>query len=187
MLDAFGSRFERQPTTCPSCSHERTRTLFNSVGRKMGGCCHNGLPLLSNLNERSIDIISRMGSVPEPAYLYKNVVHDPAVPSVQSAKGMYIHLDNGQIILDATCGAAVSAIGHGVERVKQAMISQLDQVEYSHPGFFPNAPAMRLADMLVESTDGKMSRACILGSGNVLPQYSLRKNSFGARLTTWVP
>jgi adenosylmethionine-8-amino-7-oxononanoate aminotransferase len=107
-----------------------------------------------------------MGSVPEPAYLYKNVVHDPAVPSVQSAKGMYIHLDNGQIILDATCGAAVSAIGHGVERVKQAMISQLDQVEYSHPGFFPNAPAMRLADMLVESTDGKMSRACILGSGS---------------------
>jgi adenosylmethionine-8-amino-7-oxononanoate aminotransferase len=107
-----------------------------------------------------------MGSIPEPAYLYKNVVHSPTEPSVQSAKGMYIHLDNGQIILDATCGAAVCGIGHGVERVKQAIISQLDQVEYSHPGYFPNAPAMQLADLLVESTGGKMSRACILGSGN---------------------
>lgn len=128
-----------------------------------------------------------MGSLPEPAYLYKNVVHDPTVPYVQSAEGMYIHLDNGQRILDATCGAAVSAIGHDVDRVKQAIISQLDQVEYSHPGFFPNAPAMQLADMLVESTGGKMSRACILGSGNFLPQYSLHDNSVSARLTMWVP
>jgi adenosylmethionine-8-amino-7-oxononanoate aminotransferase len=107
-----------------------------------------------------------MGSAAEPAYLYKNVVHDPTISAVKSAQGIYIHLENGQKILDATCGAAVSAIGHGVDRVKQAIISQLDQVEYCHPGFFPNAPAMQLADLLVESTGGQMSRACILGSGN---------------------
>jgi adenosylmethionine-8-amino-7-oxononanoate aminotransferase len=107
--------------------------------------------------------------ISEPAYLYKNVVHDSSISPVKSAKGMYIYLENGQKILDATGGAAVSAIGHGVDRVKQAIISQLDQVEYCHPGFFPNAPAIQLADILVESTGGKLSRACILGSGDIPP------------------
>ncbi|KAE8420580.1 pyridoxal phosphate-dependent transferase [Aspergillus pseudocaelatus] len=122
-----------------------------------------------------------MGSIPEPAYLYKNVVHSPTEPSVQSAKGMYIHLDNGQIILDATGGAAVCGIGHGVE------------LEYSHPGYFPNAPAMQLADLLVESTGGKMSRACILGSGaeaveaarKLSYQYSAEENP-DARRTKFI-
>jgi adenosylmethionine-8-amino-7-oxononanoate aminotransferase len=114
-----------------------------------------------------------MGFVAEPAYLYKNIVHDLSTSPVKSAKGMYIYLENGQKILDATGGAAVSAIGHGVDRVKQAIISQLDQVEYCHPGFFPNAPAIQLADLLVESTGGKLSRACILGSGEIPPFPSL--------------
>jgi adenosylmethionine-8-amino-7-oxononanoate aminotransferase len=82
---------------------------------------------------------------------------------------MYIYLENGQKILDATGGAAVSAIGHGVDRAKQAIISQLDQVEYCRPRSFPNAPAIQLADLLVESTGGKLSRACILGSGEMPP------------------
>ncbi|RAQ64357.1 class III aminotransferase [Aspergillus flavus] len=115
-----------------------------------------------------------MGSAAEPAYLYKNVTHDPTVPSVKSAEGIYIFLENGQKILDATSGAAVSAIGHGVGRVKKAIMSQLDQVEYCHPGFFPNTPAMDLADLLVESTGGKLSRACILGSGSEAVEAAMK-------------
>lgn len=84
---------------------------------------------------------------------------------VTSARGMYLTLENGQELLDATCGAAVSAIGHGNERVKKAIVSQLNQVEYCHPGYFPNTPAVQLAEYLVQSTEGRMSRACILGSG----------------------
>ncbi|KAL4867189.1 hypothetical protein BDV12DRAFT_198399 [Aspergillus spectabilis] len=115
-----------------------------------------------------------MGSTLEPGYLYKNVVHDPTVSAVKSARGMYIYLENGQKILDATSGAAVSAIGHGVGRVKEAIISQLDQVEYCHPGYFPNAPAMQLADMLVLSTRGQMVRACILGSGSEAVEAAMK-------------
>ncbi|KAJ6051728.1 uncharacterized protein N7446_006363 [Penicillium canescens] len=65
------------------------------------------------------------------------------------------------------------AIGYGVDRVKQAIVSQLDQVEYCYLEFLPNAPAIQLADLLVESTGGKLSRACILGSGDILPLPSL--------------
>ncbi|CAG8417342.1 unnamed protein product [Penicillium salamii] len=115
-----------------------------------------------------------MGSISEPAYLYKNVVHDASISPVKSAKGIYITLENGQQILDATGGAAVSAIGHGVDRVKKAIVAQLDQVEYAHPGFFPNAPAIELADMLVRSTGGKLSRACILGSGSEAVEAAMK-------------
>lgn len=109
----------------------------------------------------------KMGSLGEEvtnSYLYKHS-HNPPYLKVDSASGLYINLGNGQGILDATGGAAVSAIGHGNTRVKNAIAAQLDEVEYCHPGFFKTACAEQLADFLVDSTSGKMARACILGSG----------------------
>ena len=111
----------------------------------------------------------KMGSLGEGvtnSYLYKHS-HDPPYLKVDSAAGLYINLANGQRILDATGGAAVSAIGHGNTRVKKAIAAQLDEVEYCHPGFFKTACAEQLADFLVDSTSGKMARACILGSGSL--------------------
>ncbi|KAL3491003.1 pyridoxal phosphate-dependent transferase [Aspergillus germanicus] len=110
-----------------------------------------------------------MGSNAEPKYLYQSVTDGPSPPVVTSAEGMYFTLENGLKILDATCGAAVSAIGHGNEQVKNAVIRQLNTVAYCHPGFFQNSPALELADLLIDSTGGRLSRACILGSGLVFP------------------
>lgn len=119
--------------------------------------------LLSSLS------LFKMGSLEEEvtnSYLYKHS-HNPPYLKVDSASGLYINLANGQRILDATGGAAVSAIGHGNARVKKAIAAQLDEVEYCHPGFFKTACAEQLADFLVDSTSGKMARACIMGSGSL--------------------
>ncbi|KAK1141046.1 hypothetical protein N8T08_009619 [Aspergillus melleus] len=125
-----------------------------------------------------------MGSVEEPAYFYKSVSQSPAGSMVTSARGMYLTLENGQELLDATCGAAVSAIGHGHERVKKAIISQLQQVEYCHPGYFPNVPAVQLAEYLVQSTEGRMTRACILGSGSEAVESAMKlAQQYWAELT----
>lgn len=105
-----------------------------------------------------------MGSISEPTFFYQNA-YEESQPIVQSASGLYFTLENGQRILDSTCGAAVSAIGHGNSRVKNAIFKQLDELAYAHPGYFRNRPALQLADFLVRSTGGKMSRACLLGSG----------------------
>ena len=48
------------------------------------------------------------------AVLHRSLHHKPL--HVLSAKGNFLHLDNGQRILDATGGAAVSCLGHGNER-----------------------------------------------------------------------
>ncbi|KAI9932391.1 hypothetical protein MW887_009904 [Aspergillus wentii] len=107
-----------------------------------------------------------MGSLGEPTYLYQSASGECSLPMVESAEGIYFTLENGQNVLDATGGAAVSAIGHGNKRVKDAIIRQMDKVAYAHPGYFQNRPVLELADLLVKSTGGRLSRACILGSGS---------------------
>lgn len=97
-------------------------------------------------------------------YLYKHA-HNAPYATIKSASGIYMETSSGQLILDATGGAAVSAIGHGNGRVKEAIIAQLDEVEYCHPGFFKTNCVEQLADFLVNSTKGALARACITASG----------------------
>lgn len=117
----------------------------------------------------------------ENGYLYKQS-HNDAYLTVKSASGIYLTLENGQQILDATCGAAVSSLGHGDTRVTRAIVQQLDQVSYCHPGFFKTPIAEQLANFLVDSTDGNMARACITGSGVLL----LKRSWFHSRLISTV-
>ncbi len=105
-----------------------------------------------------------MGSLSEPTFFYQSA-YETSAPLVKSASGLYFTLENGQKILDSTSGAAVSAIGHGNSRVKDVIVAQLDELAYAHPGYFQNKPALELAEFLVRSTGGKMSRACLIGSG----------------------
>lgn len=114
-----------------------------------------------------------MGSISEPALFYQSA-YVTGAPTVVATSGLYLTLESGQEVLDATSGAAVSAIGHGNKRVRDAIVAQLDRVEYAHPGYFQNTPSKQLADILVQSTGGKMSRACLLGSGRLLIAISYR-------------
>ena len=111
-----------------------------------------------------------MGSIAisEPALFYQSA-YTTKHPTVVSASGLYLTLESGQKVLDATSGAAVSGIGPGNKRVKEAIIAQLDKVEYAHPGYFQNTPSNELADFLVQTTQGELSRACLLGSGAFEP------------------
>lgn len=53
----------------------------------------------------------------------------PWRPSVAvKSNGLYITLDDGRVLLDATGGAAVVCIGHGHPVVLQAMKDQIDRI-----------------------------------------------------------
>ena len=84
----------------------------------------------------------------QSAYLYKHI--QPFAPStIKAASGIWLTLQNG---LDATSGAAVSAIGHGNADVTRAIVAQLDQIAYCHPGFYQTDIAQDLSIFLVNST-----------------------------------
>lgn len=91
-----------------------------------------------------------------------------------AASGIWLTLRNGQKILDATSGAAVSSIGHGDARVKEAVVSQLDEIAYCHPGFYQTICAQDLATFLVDSTHGKMARALLTGSGSEAVETAMK-------------
>jgi adenosylmethionine-8-amino-7-oxononanoate aminotransferase len=84
---------------------------------------------------------------------------------VVAAEGLYLSLSNGQKILDATGGAAVSCLGHGNKRVKEAITRQMDVVSYCHSLFYSTQVAEDLAAELCAGTGGEMTKAFIVSSG----------------------
>lgn len=89
-----------------------------------------------------------------------------AFPVVKSGKGNYLLLTDGRTIFDATSGAAVSCLGHGNQRVIDAMTAQLTTgVPYLASTFWGFEVVEKLCKELIDGTDGKMARVYLTGSG----------------------
>jgi adenosylmethionine-8-amino-7-oxononanoate aminotransferase len=83
-------------------------------------------------------------------------------------KGSYLFLEDGTKFLDSTGGAAVSCLGHGNEKVNQAITNQLQKISYCHTAFFGTDVSEELARFLVDSTGGKFSKLYVVSSGMAL-------------------
>jgi adenosylmethionine-8-amino-7-oxononanoate aminotransferase len=95
-------------------------------------------------------------------------------PSVVHADGHYLYTSTGRSIFDASGGAAVSSIGHNDARVKDAIIAQLDTVEYTFSPHFTTSVYEKLATYLVDSTNGAMSKVFVTGSGSEAVEACLK-------------
>lgn len=93
---------------------------------------------------------------------------------VAHAIGNYITLANGQNIIDATGGAAVSCLGHGNERVNAAVAQQMIKFSYAHILFLSSGSSEELAKLLTESTDGHMTKAFIVSSGSEAMESTMK-------------
>ncbi|KAG9593796.1 hypothetical protein KCU77_g6629, partial [Aureobasidium melanogenum] len=114
-----------------------------------------------------------MATIESKSAVFHRSLHTDPI-SVVGASGNYLHLADGGKLLDATGGAAVSCLGHGHKRVKEAIISQLDVVSYVHSATFATEAAELLAKELVESTGGAMSKAYIVSSGSEAMEAALK-------------
>ena len=97
------------------------------------------------------------------AVLHRDLHKDPY--QVVEASGLYLTLSDGRQIIDASGGAAVSCIGHGDERIRQVIASQVTKLDYCHSLFFSCGPSETLSRALIDSTDGIMARVFIVNSG----------------------
>ena len=97
------------------------------------------------------------------AVLNRDLHKDPY--RVVEASGLYLILSDGRRVIDASGGAAVCCIGHGNERVKQAVTFQLTKLDYCHSLFFSCGPSEDLSRALIDSTQGMMARVFIINSG----------------------
>ncbi|KAI9043987.1 aminotransferase, class III [Aspergillus affinis] len=109
---------------------------------------------------------------PHSAVLHR---HTHFVPKkAVGGKGSYIFLEDGTKFLDSTGGAAVSCLGHGHEKVSQAVIQQIEQLSYCHSAFFGTNVAEELARFLTDSTGGRLSKLYVVSSGSEAVEAALK-------------
>nr|AMX22263.1 aminotransferase class-III [Cryphonectria parasitica] len=79
----------------------------------------------------------------------------------------FLFTRDGRKVFDAASGAAVSCLGHGNERVIQAISEQLKTgTPYLSSAFWKNEVVEELCRELINGTDGKMARVYLTGSGS---------------------
>jgi adenosylmethionine-8-amino-7-oxononanoate aminotransferase len=104
--------------------------------------------------------------------LHRHLRHCP--PIACSGQGVRIRDDNGREYLDASGGAAVSALGHGHPQVLAAMHAQIDQLAYAHTSFFTTEVAEALARELVRTAPAGMSHAYLVSGGSEAVEAALK-------------
>jgi adenosylmethionine-8-amino-7-oxononanoate aminotransferase len=79
-------------------------------------------------------------------------------PQAVRAEGCFIYTAEGRRYLDASGGAAVVTIGHGVEEISRAMAEQAARLAYVHSSQFQTAIAEKLAARILALAPGGMRK-----------------------------
>jgi len=104
------------------------------------------------------------------------VLHRSASPPPLAVRGqgIVLHLADGSEIIDASGGAAVACLGHGNQRVAQAIAAQAGKLAYAHTGFFSSEPAEALADIVLDGSPGGLTHAYFCSSGSEGTEAALK-------------
>lgn len=95
-------------------------------------------------------------------------------PVVARGKGIYLYDRQGKRYLDGCGGAVVSAIGHHVPEVVEAIKAQLDSVEFAHTSQFTNDPQEELAELLAERAPGGLDFTYFVSGGSEAVESALK-------------
>ena len=99
---------------------------------------------------------------------------DRGYPSIQRARGVWLHTTGGRRILDACSGGTMAGgLGHGVDEIVDAAAAGLGDIVYYYAHHFTNLPQERLAARLVELAP-EMARVRFLSGGSEANETALR-------------
>jgi adenosylmethionine-8-amino-7-oxononanoate aminotransferase len=87
-------------------------------------------------------------------------------PLVKEARGIFIWDADGRRYIDATSGAMVSNIGHGNERVLEAMRRQMEKATFAYRLHFENEPAEQLARLTASKMPEGLDRVFFVSGGS---------------------
>ncbi|UQG55368.1 MULTISPECIES: aminotransferase class III-fold pyridoxal phosphate-dependent enzyme [unclassified Marinobacter] len=107
----------------------------------------------------------------------------PALPQISHGRGVFLWDTGGKEYLDGCSGAISCNLGHHHAGIRDAMLAQLDRVAFTYRTQFENAPAMALAQELVEMTDHDLEKVFFVSSGSesVESAIKLARQYFVAR------
>jgi len=96
------------------------------------------------------------------------------LPCIVRGEGCYLYDETGKRYLDASGGAFVSNVGHGVEELSRALFEQGAKVAYVNGTAFTSPPAEELAAELATLSPSGMDKAYFLSSGSEAVEAALK-------------
>ncbi len=97
----------------------------------------------------------------------------PPIPII-SAKGIYLHSEEGRRYLDGISSWWVNLHGHGHPYIIEAIKSQAEQVEHVSFADFTHPPAIQLASRLLSILPGTMSKIFYSDNGSTAVEVALK-------------
>ncbi|PBP28745.1 PLP-dependent transferase, partial [Diplocarpon rosae] len=151
----------------PSAISEIVQTETVAAHLTKGGRLLQGHPTIA-------DGSTSLEKLKKTEFLLDRHLHK-SFPVVKGGEGNYLHLIDGRTIFDATSGAAVSCLGHGNQRVIDAVAAQLNTgVPYLASTFWGSEVVEALCKELIDGTEGQMSRVYLTGSGSEAMEASIK-------------
>ncbi len=96
------------------------------------------------------------------------------IPRAVSASGSRIIDEDGKQYLDASGGAVVVNVGHGVPEIANSVAEQIRELAYVNGTQFTNQPAENLAAELAEVLPGSLKYSYFLGSGSEANEAAIK-------------
>lgn len=95
-------------------------------------------------------------------------------PTAASGQGVWIWDSAGNKYLDASSGAIVANIGHGVERVAEAVHIQMSRISFAHTSQFVSEPGLELSRRLVDIVGVENGSVYFTSGGSEAVESSLK-------------
>jgi adenosylmethionine-8-amino-7-oxononanoate aminotransferase len=95
-------------------------------------------------------------------------------PLAVRGEGVWVFDNSGKRYMDACAGANVSAIGHGVKEIGEAMAKQAAEIAYAPPLHFLNRPSLELCEALAARAPEGYKRVMLCSSGSEAIENALK-------------
>ncbi|KAF1833108.1 PLP-dependent transferase [Decorospora gaudefroyi] len=120
----------------------------------------------ASLRTSAVNSVSTVKSTIRNCLFNKNISGRPLRVAIRGTRHSY-EFNDGTVIYDASGGASVASLGRRQKRVEAGVMKQMQLgLSYVPSLAFDTPIVQNLAQCMIASTDGKMSKAIFFGSGS---------------------
>ena len=95
-------------------------------------------------------------------------------PAIVKSEGIYLYDDQGHRIIDASGGAIVCSIGHGVQEIADTISDQMKKVAFVFRRAFHTPELEEAASKICETTNGDMDRVFFVSGGSEATETAIK-------------
>ncbi len=99
--------------------------------------------------------------------------YHPLDVELARAEGIYLYDDAGNRYIDASGGPMAVNLGHNDERMKRAIMEQLDRYNYVHP-VMANGPRAELCDRIAAVAPGRLCASYLVSGGSEAVETAMK-------------